>query len=236
MIVNRHVSRLEAFSDAIFGFAATLLVVSTDIPGSYVQLAATLKLFVPFALSFATLVLLWAVHNGFFRRYEIEDTTTIVLNAIFLFLVIFYVYPLRFAMTTAVGFFGASFGMVPITMQWWQLANMFIMYGAGWTAVFACVSLLYLHAYRRRETLGLDPLSAFDAVTQARHYGMFVLAGIISMAIAASGVGIAIGLPGFIFAILGPFCWWNGWSRAKQRERIQGGAAKVAAAPGIAPA
>ena len=30
--------------------------------------------FVAFALSFTTLILLWAVHNGFFRRYEMEDT------------------------------------------------------------------------------------------------------------------------------------------------------------------
>jgi uncharacterized membrane protein len=236
MIINRHVSRLEAFSDAIFGFAATLLVVSTDVPSNYTELAATLRTFVPFALSFATLVLLWAVHNGFFRRYEIEDATTIILNAVFLFLVIFYVYPLRFAMMTAVGFFGASFGMERISMEWWQLANMFVMYGAGWTAVFTCVSLLYLHAYRRRETLGLDTLAVFDAVSAARHYGMFVLAGIISMAIARSGVGISIGLPGFAFAILGPLCWWNGWSRGKQRERIGSSASSVPAVPEIAPA
>jgi uncharacterized membrane protein len=235
MIINRHVSRLEAFSDAIFGFAATLLVVST-VPRNYDQLAETMYAFVPFALSFAALVLLWAVHNAFFRRYEIEDATTIVLNAIFLFLVIFYVYPLRFAMMTAVGFFGASFGMPRIGMEWWQLANMFLMYSAGWTAVFSCVSLLYLHAHRRREALGLDALGAFDAVTSARHYGMFVLIGILSMTIAWSGVGISFGLPGFIFSMLGPLCWWNGSSRARQRAQLEGGASKVAAASEIAPA
>jgi uncharacterized membrane protein len=36
---RRHeISRLEAFSDAVFGFALALLVVSSDPPASYAQL------------------------------------------------------------------------------------------------------------------------------------------------------------------------------------------------------
>jgi len=218
MILNRNVSRLEAFSDAIFGFAATLLVVSLEPPASYQELVANVRGFAAFAFSFATLVLLWAVHNAYFRRYEIEDATTIVLNAVFLFVVVFYVYPLRYAMTTATAYFLG--GIVPLPLEPLtnaQLANMFAIYGIGWTAAFACVALMYLHARRRRDVLGLDDLAAYDAGTHACHYAMFVLVGLVSVALALGEVGVRYGVPGHAYVLLGPSCWWNGARRARGR-------------------
>ena len=67
---RRHdISRLEAFSDAVFAFALTLLVVSLDVPKSYHDLTALMAGFVPFAASFALLTWIWYEHNIFFRRY-----------------------------------------------------------------------------------------------------------------------------------------------------------------------
>jgi uncharacterized membrane protein len=67
--VRRHeISRLEAFSDAVFAFALTLLVVSLDVPKSYDELMALMAGFVPFAASFALLTWIWYEHNLFFRR------------------------------------------------------------------------------------------------------------------------------------------------------------------------
>ena len=221
MILNRNVSRLEAFSDAIFGFAATLLVVSLEPPGSYGELVANVRGFAAFALSFAILVLLWAVHNAYFRRYEIEDAPTIVLNAAFLFVVVFYVYPLRYAMAAGIGYlFGRTFGLPSEVLTGDQLANMFVMYGIGWTAAFACIALMYLHARRQRDILGLDDHGAFDAATHARHYGIFVLVGLLSIAVALTKVGVFFGVPGAVFFLLGPLCWWNGVTRTRQRERL----------------
>jgi uncharacterized membrane protein len=40
---RREVSRLEGFSDAVFGFALTLLVVSLEVPEDYRDLAVTLS-------------------------------------------------------------------------------------------------------------------------------------------------------------------------------------------------
>src|SRR5581483_1357732 len=93
-------ARIEAFSDAIFGFAATLLVVSLEVPRDFAAMAASLRGFVAFGLSFATLAAIWTVHRGFFRRFPIGDGTTVVLNTVLMFLILFYVYPLKFLART----------------------------------------------------------------------------------------------------------------------------------------
>src|SRR5262244_3597689 len=50
---RRHeITRLEAFSDAVFAFALTLLVVSLEVPHSYRELMNLVRGFVPFAACF----------------------------------------------------------------------------------------------------------------------------------------------------------------------------------------
>ena len=94
---RRHeISRLEAFSDAVFAFALTLLVVALEVPKSYDELMRIINGFVPFGCCFALLVWIWYEHNLFFRRYGLQDNYTVVLNGMLLFVVLFYVYPLKF--------------------------------------------------------------------------------------------------------------------------------------------
>src|ERR1700730_6532625 len=90
------ITRLEAFCDVVFGFAITLLVVSLEVPHTYAELMADMRGFLPFAACFAQLALIWRTHYKFSRRYGLEDPYTVFLNVVFLFLVFFYFYPLKF--------------------------------------------------------------------------------------------------------------------------------------------
>src|SRR5438270_11890404 len=92
---GREVTRLESFSDAVFGFALTLLVVSLDVPKTFADLTAMLRGFPAFAICFLFLALIWHNHYRFCRRYGLDDTTTVVLTCVMLFLVLFFVYPLK---------------------------------------------------------------------------------------------------------------------------------------------
>src|ERR1043166_3201943 len=86
------VTRLEAFSDVIFGFAISLLVVSLEAPKSFHELKEMMGGFLPFALCFFIFIDIWFEHHDFYKRYAMHDRTTMILNTVLLFVVLFYVY------------------------------------------------------------------------------------------------------------------------------------------------
>lgn len=227
---RRHeVTRLEAFSDAVFALSATLLVVSLEVPRSFPELVANLYEFVSFGLSFAALLLIWTVHNAFFRRFGLQDRWTIFWNGCLLFVILFYVYPLKFvAKGLAWTFFGAGGGGSAeyLVRDSGELATLFGLYGAGFAAVFLCVAMMYRHAGRMAGELGLDAEEERQARFYFRQYLIFVGVGALSIALAAFGVGIRIGLPGWIYGLLGPLCAWHG-----MRSRAKGGRAGSGATP-----
>ncbi|HZX59792.1 MAG TPA: TMEM175 family protein, partial [Mucilaginibacter sp.] len=73
-------TRLETFSDAVFAFAVTLIIVSLEVPKSFDELFETMKGFVAFGCCFAILFLIWNSQNIFFRRFGIVDGYTTALN------------------------------------------------------------------------------------------------------------------------------------------------------------
>src|ERR1700674_795675 len=93
---SREISRIEGLSDGVFAFAVTLLVVSLEVPRTFGELMQTMRGFGAFAISFTLLFVIWFNQYKFFRRYGLQDTTTVCLNAVLLFVVLFYVYPLKF--------------------------------------------------------------------------------------------------------------------------------------------
>ena len=226
---ENEITRVEAFSDGMIAFAATLLVVSMDAPSSYDDLIRNLYGFIPFALSFIALFYIWFVHTVLFRRYPLKDKPSIFINGILLFTVLFYVQPLRFLASSFVSLFSRT-GNVAVT-TWEQLQQLFIIYGLGWILIFVLVAWLYRRAWITRESLGLTPVESYDAITYSRHYLGFAAAGVVSILIALTKVGLGIGLPGIAYVTIGLFAWLNSRNRDPGREAL---AAKVAEHPQLA--
>ena len=152
----REVSRLEAFSDVIFGFSLTLLVVSLEAPKTYPELLEMLHGFVPFAICFAVFVMIWWEHHRFFKRYAMQDAATIALNIVLMFVVLFYVYPLKYMFALVTG------GGARETIPPHGYTVLFTVYGIGFTAVFWLLAALYTHAYRRRAELELNEFELLE--------------------------------------------------------------------------
>ncbi len=208
-------TRLEALSDGVFAFAATLLVVSLEVPKTFDALLADLSGFGAFAVSFGALLLIWAVHNAYFKRYGLEDAWTQILNGWLLFVVLFYVFPLKFVAAGVSAFvfrIGAARGEAMIG-SFDELSLLFQLYGLGFVLIFATFSLMYRHATRRAAVLGLSAVELHEAHMLKRHYAIFVLVGVLSILVARLQVGLQIGFPGWMYGLLGPLCWAHGtWS------------------------
>lgn len=145
-------SRIDGFSDVVFGFALTLLVVSLEVPRTYDQFHAALLDFVPFAICFLFLILIWMDHFRFFRRYGLHDIATLWINSALLFSVLFYVFPLKFLFSVASG----RHVDPHIFSNPYQPREMMEVYGLGFSAIYFCLAALYFNAWRQRHQLGLN--------------------------------------------------------------------------------
>lgn len=222
MVPRRHdISRLEAFSDAVFAFALTLLVVSLEVPKSYGELMNLMSGFPAFACCFAVLVGIWYEHNLFFRRYGLQDGYTVLLNSILLFVVMFYVYPLKFMFDSGFAhlFAWAGQGLHPMSLA--QLSRASAIYGLGFIAVFVMFGLLYLHAYRRRQELGLTPLEVFQIKSFAGHHMVSAAVGVLVVLIAVVAPRNYAFISPMAFMLMWPAHALYGSRRDKKRKAFE---------------
>jgi uncharacterized membrane protein len=136
------VTRVEAFSDGVFAFGATLLALGIRIPrpddadasaGLYDILITQWPSYLAFVLSFMTVGIVWANHHIMFSHFVRTDRAVVLLNIVVLMLVAFLPVPTGVLGSwliredqrrTAVLFYGvtlAVFGAVH-TLLWWYAA------------------------------------------------------------------------------------------------------------------
>ncbi len=226
---SHEVSRTEGLSDAVFGFAITLLVVSLEVPRTFAELMYAMRGFGAFAISFTLLFIVWFNQYKFFRRYGLQDNATIVLNGILLFVVLFYVYPLKFVFTLIVNLFsggGAELRLPNGTVERMvestdQIATLMIIFGAGYVAVFGVFVLLYWHAYRCGATLELNELETFDTRVDIQESALNVGIGSVSVAIAAIGGGRLAGVAGMTYMLCPVVLTAHGMLMGRRRRTIE---------------
>jgi uncharacterized membrane protein len=185
---GREVSRLEAFSDCVFAFALTLLVVSLEVPKTFDELERALRGFPAFAVCFLAFLCIWRAHYLFFRRFGLDDRTTTWLNGALLFVVLFAVYPLKFTFRVLM----AGDGEAAMGPGDWP--RLMALYSLGFVAVFLVFALLYLHAWRRRGALALDPVEALLTRARAESHALLAAVAVVSLALAAAGNAPLAGL------------------------------------------
>lgn len=211
-------TRLEAFSDAAFAFALTLLVVSLEVPRSYAALMGLMNGFPSFACCFAILSWIWYEHASFFRRYPLQDPLTVTINSALLFVVLFYVYPLKFMFDSMFAQFLPPTADPVVEMTMRELANASAVYGFGFVILFLLFWLLYRRAWIRRAELGLDAGDRFDLHTEAGHHLISAGVGLVVMLFALFGPLRVIFLAPMLFALMGPAHGLYQWRRGRLRS------------------
>ena len=220
MIRGREVSRIEGFSDAVFGFTLTLLVVSAAVPENYADLRRIIIGFPAFAVTFAIICWIWYEHYLFFRRYALEDGITIALNALLLFVVVFYTYPMKFVFTRLIGNLFRTGPGIQSGMAGNDGQMLMVLYSAGFVALFSVLSLLHWHALRRREALALNAMDIYDAQANVTRHLINVGLGIVSIAIALF-LPQLLAFAGLIYFLIGPLQGAFGYYNGRRRDRLE---------------
>jgi len=156
-------SRFESFSDGVFAFAITLLVLGLALPDSryssnHLLTSALLHLWpnlVAYGLSFAVIGIMWQNHHALFRLVERIDRKTILLNLLLL------------AGTAFIPFATSTLGSYP-TMH----ASTFL-YGGVLLFCASANNLILAHLVRRRALRG-DVADAVITQTVRSYCGAWV--------------------------------------------------------------
>jgi len=212
------VSRIEGFSDAVFAFAVTLLVVSLEVPKTFDELLATMRGFFGFAICFYLLLIVWYEHYKYFRRYGLNDTQTLWLNAALLFIMLMYVYPLKFLFTYLIDLLFGFAQSEKIEAS--QVPLLMVVYGAGFVAVQILFLLMYLRAYSLRDALELDARELSVTREEIQSCLLNISVGLASTAIAVLGGVATISWAGYVYILLFPLQTINGRVMGSRRKSM----------------
>jgi len=198
------VSRLENLSDIVFALVITLAA-AQSVPTRFDELTGLWRDAVSLAACFALLVTIWRTHHVFFRRYDLQDGPTLTLNAILLFLILVYVYPLKFMTDFVVDFFTGGYvgETVEQVLTITQVPWLYVIYGGFFAGVYGVFALLYAHALTRADDIGLSKRER--AYTRFEIEFAIGVAGLTAMIIALAFLLPSMIAPfsGFLFSLMG---------------------------------
>jgi uncharacterized membrane protein len=132
-------ARVESFSDGVFAFAITLLVLGFQVPNLNINsdppllkaLFAQLPQLIPYITSFATIGIIWLNHHTMFHEVDHVEHGTLMLNLLLLLVVSFIPYP-----TAVLGRYG-------------PLRSSAVLYGAVLTLLGLVYTILWRHIANR---------------------------------------------------------------------------------------
>ena len=200
-------ARLDAFVDASFAFAVTLLIIAGAEPlNDFGDLTRAMKRVPAFAAGFALVVMFWLAHRAFGRLAPVRDSWSATLSLIIVFTILIYVFPLRLLTEAGAGYL--SGGRLPgreLINSLAQLKYIYTIYGVGFAFLSWLYYLLYGHALKRAATCGLAPEDRDEAEETRQIWGIIAGVGVLSAGLAwVVPLAKMPWLPGFAYWLI-PF-------------------------------
>jgi len=204
-------TRVDAFVDAAFAFAVTLLVISIGhVPQSVGELVQALRGVPAFAASFFVIGRFWQTHRNWSRHYGIEDKLATRLSLALVFIMLVYVYPLRMVAELALA--GMSQGVLaemPVEIRSVaELRTLYAIFGIGYMATALIFLALHRHALSLGDALGLTPAERIMTETLCMRWRAVIAVAILSTLLGLllpMGLGESVPLdsvPGLIYFLV----------------------------------
>lgn len=215
-------SRLETFSDAVFAFALTLIILSIEVPKSFDELAETMRGTLSFAACFAVLFNVWNSQNMFFRRFGINDSYTMFLNAVLLFVVLVYAFPLKFLCDLLLignNYHEDGKELIKVTRD--DIQPLMLIYSIGFFSIYLLFYLMYSHVKKFATQLELTAPEIWETKT-------LTSINLICMCICMLSIIVALAFPfhagmsGWVYFLF-PFAYTGWYSyRGKKKRKTFG--------------
>lgn len=157
-------ARVESFSDGVFAFAITLLVLGFQVPDLKTvsepilreALIGQIPQILPYVTSFATIGIIWLNHHTMFHDVDRVERGTLILNLLLLLVVSFIPYP-----TAVLGRYG-------------PLPSSAALYGLVLTLLGITYNVLWRHIARRRLSRNHENTAFVDSRTLRNLVGTVV--------------------------------------------------------------
>lgn len=228
--------RLENFSDAVFALAITLLLISTSPPVNFDQIKRFTYELLPFLLCISLIILIWREHYVFFVRYGLRDGKMIALNTLFLVIVLFYVYPLKFLTRLILRPLAYVINNQPLQdeiggmIKGEDMGQLMIIYGVGAAAVFLVLMQMYRYAYKRADELELNEIERFDTRSSIRTNLLMALIPTLSVILAVifQNSWMAGPISGFAYILYTPIMFAHSRHVDRTRKKLLSSSESIA--------
>ena len=159
-IRGQNPTRLENFSDAVFAFSITLLMISLEVPKTFTQILELTDELIAFAVTIIPLFIIWQQHRLFFRRYGLDDRSILIWNTMLLFIVLIFIFPLKFLSLFLIRFIAYLFfggeNVFESMIYGVQVPGLMVYYGIAVLGVLFTFSRFYKHALTKKNELRLS--------------------------------------------------------------------------------
>lgn len=179
-------TRMEAFSDGIFAFAATLLILNLAVSGHPLgrQLLDIWPSYAAYAVSFITIGIIWTNHHAVMHQLAHVDRFFLMVNVIFLMFIAFIPFPTR---------------LLALNLQSEGAEAAALAYGITLTCTAILFNVLWRYAARDRRLLRHDAeQKVVDGIGRSYLLGPLMYFGATLVAlvspVASAGIYAAIGL------------------------------------------
>lgn len=196
--------RLDAFVDAAFAFAVTLLIIASAEPTTSIDALWRALGRIPASLgAFILIAMFWLAYREYGRRVSRRDALSTVNALAIVFTVLVYVFPLR--MLVESGFGWVSRGWLPgkeIIRTLDDLRGLFRMYGVGFAILAGLFTTLYQQALTRRDRLGVEAADLASIRLSRDIWTFAAISGLISAGLTFGPMAAAPWLPGCAYWLI----------------------------------
>lgn len=197
------ISRIESFSDIVFGFSLFNLAFNLKVPNTSAQLMAQGPDFLVFLATFAMLCSLWWVHHRLFRDFFRPDPAGLTLNFAFLAAVALFTYPLQLYVK-----FGPE---DPLTVAGYAVGGLF---------VFGALGAMFAKGVWQLGPL-LDEKTRQEGAAQARRFAVLSVSLIVALTMFKLGAEtmLTVIVVGFVASSLVRIAHWRSALRKTSSDR-----------------